>query len=68
MTCRNSVQPGKYAPEIIELLPPLQSNIHGPVSYCRTGKRAIHLWPMQGGLNYPIADLSQPTSAAGYEF
>ena len=62
------VEPGKYAPEDIEAFASaLQSSTDPVLGYCRTGKRAIHLWAYAKAAHYPIADLLSQASAAGYD-
>lgn len=62
------VEPGKYAPEDIEAFASALQSSTGPVlGYCRTGKRAIHLWAYAKAAHYPVKDLLRKASAAGYD-
>lgn len=62
------VEPGKYAPEDIEAFASaLQSSTDPILGYCRTGKRATHLWAYASAAHYPVADLLSKAGAAGYD-
>jgi len=62
------VEPGKYAPEDIEAFArALQSSTDPVLSYCRTGKRAIHLWAYANAAHHPVTDLLGKASAAGFD-
>jgi sulfide:quinone oxidoreductase len=62
------VEPGKYARKDIEAFASaLQSSTDPILGYCRTGKRATHLWAYAKATHYPVADLLSKASAAGYD-
>ena len=62
------VEPGKYAPEDIEAFASaLQSSTDPVLGYCRTGKRAIHLWAYANASHHPVTDLLGKASAVGFD-
>ena len=62
------VEPGKYGPEDIEAFANALRSSPGPVlGYCRTGKRAVHLWALATATFYPIPDLIGKAGAAGLD-
>ena len=62
------VEPGKYAPEDIEAFASaLQSSTDLVLGYCRTGKRAIHLWAYAKATHHPVTDLLGKASAVGFD-
>lgn len=62
------VEPGKYAPEDIEAFAgALQLSTDPVLGYCRTGKRAIHLWAYANAAYFSVADLLGKASAVGYD-
>ncbi|MAB53058.1 MULTISPECIES: TIGR01244 family sulfur transferase [Marinobacter] len=62
------VEPGKYGPKDIEAFAnALRSSPDPVLGYCRTGKRAVHLWALANATFYPIPDLISKAGAAGFD-
>jgi sulfide:quinone oxidoreductase len=62
------VEPGKYASTDIDAFAKaLQSSPAPILGYCRTGKRATHLWAYSQAQVRPIPELLSSASSAGYD-
>ncbi len=66
--CEIPVEPDKYAPDDIEVFASaLQSSTGTVLGYCRTGKRAIHLWAYGSVARFPVTYLLSKAGAAGFD-
>lgn len=62
------VEPGNYGPKDINAFAKaLQSSPAPILSYCRTGKRATHLWAYSQAHVRPIPELLKSADSAGYD-